>query len=118
MDCCNLANVILDHHIAPRISGNRRLFNLLLVVEFDLPWNSTQVDDYGASFQAWNSEEFTKAWNAVRRALPHNQLACVVLCFSLFFFASARKILYGIFQVENLPKILLLGMAFYMKNPV
>ena len=87
MDCCNLANVILDHHIAPRISGNRRLFNLLLVVEFDLPWNSTQVDDYGASFQAWNSEEFTKAWNAVRRALPHNQLACVVLCFSLFFFA-------------------------------
>ena len=23
MDCCNLANVILDHHLAPRISGKQ-----------------------------------------------------------------------------------------------
>ena len=77
MDCCNLADVILDHHLSPRISG-KQTFILLLVVEFDIPWKSSQVDEYGASLQAWNTEEFEKAWNAVRKALPHNQLACVV----------------------------------------
>jgi hypothetical protein len=64
------------------------------------------VDEYGASFQAWNTEEFAKAWNAVRRALPYNQLACVVpfILFLLSVSFLCPKKYYGIFNVENNPK--------------
>jgi len=90
MDCCNLASVILDHHMSPHISGNRSLFNSLLVVEFDIPWDTDQVETYGESFTAWDADQFTKAWTALRKALPHNQLAVVVpIGFVLFCFCFA-----------------------------
>src|SRR6185436_18193573 len=50
----------------------------------DLPWDSTQVETYGASFKAWEEKDFARAWNAIRKALPHNQLTCVVRFMSIF----------------------------------
>ena len=55
-----------------------------VVVEMDLPWDSTQVETYGASFKSWEEKEFARAWTAVRKALPHNQLTCVVRFMSIF----------------------------------
>jgi hypothetical protein len=50
----------------------------------DLPWDSSQVDVYGASFKAWEEKDFARAWNAIRKALPHNLLTCVVQFMSVF----------------------------------
>jgi len=50
----------------------------LLVVEFDLPWDDSQVAQYGDSFKAWSAEEFKPALNAVLQTMPYNAIAIVV----------------------------------------
>ena len=55
-----------------------------LVVEFDIPWDNDQMDKYGGSFKAWGEDEFSKAWNGIRRALPYNNLAVVVYFHAMF----------------------------------
>jgi len=42
----------------------------LLVVEFDLPWDDSQVSQYGDSFKAWSADEFKGALNAVLQTMP------------------------------------------------
>jgi len=73
--------LLMSSQIIPSLSGYlvSCLFLMSwLVVEMDLPWDSSQVETYGASFKAWDEKDFSKAWTAVKKALPHNQLACVV----------------------------------------
>jgi hypothetical protein len=53
-----------------------------LVVEFDIPWDSSQVESYGDSFKAWGDQDFGKVWKELRKVLPHNQLAAVVIFLS------------------------------------
>ena len=47
----------------------------LLVVEFDLPWDDSQVSQYGDSFKAWSAEDFKGALNAVLQTMPYNAIA-------------------------------------------
>ena len=48
-----------------------------------------QVNDYGASFQAWENDEFARRLGTQSEGLSHNQIACVVL----FFFLGLKNII-------------------------
>ena len=78
VDCKLMPGLIQNHDLCGNISGD--LFSLysLLVVEFDLPWDDSQVSQYGDSFKAWSADEFKGALNAVLQTMPYNAIAIVV----------------------------------------
>ena len=53
-------------------------FTVRVVVELDIPWDSSQVDEYGESFTAWDENIFKQAVAAVSTALPLSRHALVV----------------------------------------
>ena len=82
MDCTSREAFFLRDHAAIRnVTGNSVCSLILSAVEIDMPWNSSQVEAYGESFQAWTSEELGKAIELVKDACPWNKLIFVVLCF-------------------------------------
>ena len=50
MDCTNVAAVLRNN---PLITKFIAFFTSFIVVEFDLPWDDSQVAEYGPEFKAW-----------------------------------------------------------------
>ena len=54
------------------------VFICSVVAELDIPWDSTQVAQYGQHFRAWTSREYTDAVQALHHATPYVNFALVV----------------------------------------
>ena len=77
-DCINV-RMIQDNPLANQVTGFFSFFaHFCLVVEFDLPWDDSDVRDYGDSFKAWGSDEFALAVANTKIALPYANLVFVV----------------------------------------
>ena len=48
------------------------------MVEADIPWDHSQVEEFGKEFEPWTQEDLSNALLAVRKALPNHKLAVVV----------------------------------------
>ena len=78
LDCCQAISVLLEHDYSSRITGLNCDCLLFVVVEFDIPWDSAQVLNFGDTFRAWEDGDFAKAINALRMSIPFAEYAVVV----------------------------------------
>ena len=82
IDCKYLETVVRNNRLNPAISGTMLLYHLFIVVEMDIPWDDSQVQNYGQSFKAWGEDEIESALAGIKESMPMNRLSYVVIhCF-------------------------------------
>src|SRR4051812_47383058 len=59
----------------------------ILGVEMDIPWDSSQVDQFGGSFEAWKENQFRDVLLNVCKTLASNPFTIVIaiLLYHVFF---------------------------------
>ena len=81
LDCTSKAAAayLRDSHATRNITGIYAPLFILLVVEIDMPWDNSQVTEFGDSFRAWTADDLSKALVVIRDACALNKMAYVVL---------------------------------------
>lgn len=82
MSCEDVAQLLLNHPLVPKISRKLSLFTkIFVVIEIDLPWDSNSVDTHGINFTAWREEQFKRLTKTLTTNLI-NPFCFVVLPFT------------------------------------